>query len=115
MQQRAWNKWLSATLAVVVLVLVAASRPAPAQGKNAEDLYLDKCAVCHGADGQSKTARGRKLKMKSVHETATKVTAEEMATVVAKGKPPNMDGYSKELSAEQIKQIVEHYRGLARK
>ena len=89
--------------------------PARAQGKSASDTYLDRCSVCHGADGAGKTAKGKKLKVKDVHETVTTLTADQMLDIVAKGKAPNMDGYAKELSADQIKQIVEYYRSLAKK
>ena len=53
--------------------------------------------------------------MKDVRETASKLTAEQMADIVAKGKSPNMGGYAKDFSADQIKQIVEHYRSLGKK
>ena len=81
---------------------------------DAKDIYLDKCAVCHGADGAAKTAKGKKLKMKSVHETAAKMKAEEMLKIVQDGKAPDMDGYGKQFSAAQIKALVDYYRGLAK-
>ena len=46
--------------------------------KDAKDIYLDKCSVCHGADGTGKTAKGRKLKVKDVHQTAAKMSAADM-------------------------------------
>jgi mono/diheme cytochrome c family protein len=97
------------------LGIAVSAVPARTQGKAISDVYLDKCAVCHGADGAGKTARGRKLKVRDVRETAAKQTPEQMAEVVLKGKAPNMDGYAKELSAEEVRQIVEYYRGLAKK
>jgi cytochrome c553 len=104
-----------ANVAAAMLFLSFTAGGASAQTKGAADTYLDKCAVCHGADGAGKNARGRKLKVKDVRETVAKVTAEQMAEIVAKGKPPDMDGYAKELTADQIKEVVEHYRGLAKK
>lgn len=106
---------LTGALTAAVLTVGLSSGPVRAQGKSAADLYLDKCAVCHGADGAGKTAKGKKLKVKDVHETVSKLTPEQMADIVAKGKSPNMDGYAKDFSADQIKQIVEHYRSLAKK
>ncbi|HKT80939.1 MAG TPA: cytochrome c [Vicinamibacterales bacterium] len=103
-------------IAGVALSVVAgfASR-ANAQGKTAEEVYLDKCAVCHGPDGAGKTAKGRKLKVKDVRETAGKMTVEQMIAVVTKGKDPDMDAFGKELGDEMVKQIVAYYRGLAKK
>ena len=82
--------------------------------KDAKDIYLDKCAVCHGADGAAKTAKGKKLKMKDVHETVAKMKPEEMMKIVEAGKPPDMDAYGKDFSKDQIKALVEYYRGLAK-
>ena len=107
--------WITGTLAAAVLTLALSSGPVRAQGKSTPDLYLDKCAVCHGADGAGKTAKGKKLKVKDVRETVSKETAEQMVEIVTRGKSPNMDGYAKDFSADQIKQLVEHYRSLAKK
>lgn len=107
--------WLTGALAGAALMLARSSDPVRALGKSATDLYLDKCSVCHGADGAGKTAKGKKLKVKDVRETVSKLTAEQMADIVAKGKSPNMGGYAKDFSADQIKQIVEHYRSLGKK
>jgi mono/diheme cytochrome c family protein len=81
--------------------------------KDAKDIYLDKCAVCHGADGAANTAKGRKLKMKGVKEMAAKMKAEEMIKITTEGKGADMDAFGKEFKPEQIKALVEYYRGLA--
>jgi mono/diheme cytochrome c family protein len=82
--------------------------------QDAKDIYLDKCAVCHGADGAAKTAKGKKLKMKDVHETAVKMKVDEMIKIVLDGKAPDMDAYGKQFSAALIKALVDYYRGLAK-
>ena len=82
--------------------------------QNAKDIYLDKCSVCHGADGAGKTAKGRKLKVKDVHETDSKISAADMIKIVEKGKGSDMDAYGKELSKDQIKAVVDYYRSLAK-
>ena len=79
------------------------------------DIYLDKCAVCHGPDGAGKTAKGRKLKVKDVRETASKMSAEEMIKIVEDGKGADMDAYGKQLSKQQIQAVVDYYRGLGKK
>jgi mono/diheme cytochrome c family protein len=85
------------------------------QTKSVADVYGDKCAVCHGADGAGKTAKGRKLKVKDVRETSAKMTAAQMAEVVTKGKAPDMDAFGKELGPEMTTEIVAYYRSLAAK
>src|SRR5215475_12045427 len=94
--------------------LVALSVASARAEKDAKDIYLDKCAVCHGQDGTGKTAKGRKLKIMDVHETVKKFSVDQMIKVVQDGKGNDMDGYSKELGKDEIKAVVEHYRGLAK-
>ena len=91
--------------------LIAASARAQ---KDVKEVYLDKCAVCHGQDGAGKTAKGKKLKVKDVHEAVAKLKPEEMAKIVETGKGDDMDGYGKELSKDQIKAVVDYYRSLAK-
>ena len=79
---------------------------------DAKELYGSKCGVCHGPDGMAQTTMGKKLKMKSVKEV--KMTADEMGKLVTNGKPPGMPAFGKQLSGDQIKGVVEYYRGLAK-
>ena len=81
----------------------------------AQDVYLDKCSVCHGQDGAGNTAKGRKLKVKNVRSPEVqKLSEAEMIDIVAKGKGKDMDGFEKELGKDMVKQIVEYYRSLAK-
>ena len=82
--------------------------------KDAKDVYLDKCASCHGPDGMGKTARGKKLKVVDIKTAAGKMSAADMEKVVAEGKGQDMDGYAKDLSKDQIKSVVEYFRSLAK-
>jgi len=100
------------TMTCAVLLLAGAAT-AWAQG-DSKDLYLSKCATCHGPDGAGKTARGKKLKVQDVHATAVKMSADEMIKIVTDGKGQDMDGYGKTLSKDQIKGLVDFYRGLAK-
>jgi mono/diheme cytochrome c family protein len=97
----------------VIFLFVLSASSVFAQ-KDAKDIYLDKCAVCHGADGGAGTAKGRKLKMKGVKETAAKTKPEEMIKVVTDGKGTDMDAFGKEFKPDQIKALVDYYRGLAK-
>jgi mono/diheme cytochrome c family protein len=101
-------------LAVAGVVYVAKAMSAPPQGST-EDVYLDKCSVCHGKDGAAKTAKGKKVKAKDVRETMKTMSEDDMIKVVNDGKGKDMDSFKKELSKEQIKQLVEYYRSLAAK
>jgi len=100
------------TMTFAVLVLAAASS-AWAQG-DAKDLYSSKCATCHGPDGAGKTAMGKKLKVKSAHEAVETISADAMIKIVSDGKGQDMDGYGKQFNKDQIKGLVDYYRGLAK-
>jgi mono/diheme cytochrome c family protein len=80
--------------------------------KDTKDLYLDKCSVCHGPDGAAKTAKGKKLKMKDVHQV--KMSEDEMIKIVTDGKGADMDAFGKEFSKDQVKALVEYYRSLGK-
>lgn len=87
--------------------LAAANQP------SAQDIYMDKCAVCHGRDGSGRTVKGHKDKVKDVRQTINKMSEAQMIEVVEKGKGAYMDSWSDKLSKEQIKALVEYYRSLA--
>ncbi len=84
-----------------------------AQG-DIKGLFLDKCSVCHGEDGTGKTAKGKKLKVKDVHATVSTESEGDMIKIVTDGKGKDMDGFGKDLKADQIKGLVQYYRGLAK-
>lgn len=84
-----------------------------AQG-DAKDLYLSKCATCHGPDGNAKTAMGRKLKVKAAQAVVGSMSAEAMMKIITDGKGQDMDAYGKQFKPEQIKALVEYYRSLGK-
>ena len=91
---------------------MAAAPPAP----DVQDVYLDKCAVCHGKDGSGNTTKGRKLKVKDLRSPdAQKLSEAEMIDIVTKGKGKDMDGFEKELGKDTVKNLVTYYRALAKK
>jgi mono/diheme cytochrome c family protein len=103
---------------VFIVVLISGSgnsslaSPAPA---SAQDVYLDKCSVCHGQDGSGNTAKGRKLKVKNLRSPEVqKLSEAEMIDIVAKGKGKDMDGFQKELGDNLVKDVTIYYRSLAK-
>jgi mono/diheme cytochrome c family protein len=99
------------TMIYAVLILFAAT--AWAQG-DAKDLYMSKCATCHGPDGAGKTAMGKKLKVQDAQAAAGKTSADEMVKIVTDGKGQDMSGYGKQFNADQIKGLVDYYRSLGK-
>jgi mono/diheme cytochrome c family protein len=98
---------------ICAAMLLAGAATASAQG-DAKELYMGKCATCHGADGAGKTAMGRKLKVQDAHATVAKMSAEDMIKIVTDGKGQGMAGFGKTFTAEQIKGLVDYYRSLGK-
>ena len=106
-------------IACLTFVLVSgtgdSSLAAPAPQKSAQDVYLDKCAVCHAKDGSGNTAKGRKVKAKDLRSAEIqKMTDAELIKDVGKGKGKDMDGFEKELGADMVKQLVAYCRSFAK-
>lgn len=113
--QGSWRQAVGLAGAVVIVSAgLAALAASPAQGQTAKDIYLDKCAVCHGEDGHAKTAKGKKAKTKDIIETIKTMTEADMIKVVRDGKDPNMDAWGKQFNADQIRGLVLYYRSLAK-
>jgi mono/diheme cytochrome c family protein len=87
----------------------------PGPQKSAQDVYLDKCSVCHAKDGSGNTAKGRKVKAKDLRSTEIqKMSDADLIHDVGQGKGKDMDGFEKELGAEMVKQLVAYCRSLAK-
>lgn len=80
---------------------------------DAKGVYMDKCSVCHGPDGQAKTAKGRKLKVKSINDTIGGEDEAAMIKMVTEGKG-DMPSFSKQLNGDQIKAVVAFFRSKAK-
>lgn len=103
-----------ALLAALTGIIAGTIGAVPAAGQqSAQDIFNDKCAVCHARDGSGKTVKGHKDKVKDVRETIKKMSETQMIEVVTKGKGAYMDSWSDKLSKDQIKAVVEYYRSLA--
>jgi cytochrome c6 len=101
-------------IAVSVVALACFTLPGKLNAQEAADLFNKKCAVCHGKDGMGKTAKGKKVHVKTVAENIHHTEADQIK-IVEDGKGDDMDGYKKDYSADQIKALVDYYRSLAPK
>ena len=87
----------------------------PGPQKSVQDVYLDKCSVCHAKDGSGNTAKGRKVKAKDLRSAEIqKMSDADLIHDVGQGKGKDMDGFEKELGADMIKQLVAYCRSLAK-
>jgi mono/diheme cytochrome c family protein len=95
---------------------ILSAAPAPASPQDdVKEVYLDKCAVCHGEDGAAQTARGKKLKVKDIRSPEVqKLTPQQWVDAILKGAGEDMDGYEKELGADMSRKLAAYMRELAK-
>jgi mono/diheme cytochrome c family protein len=87
----------------------------PVPQTSAQDVYLDKCAVCHAKDGSGNTAKGKKVKAKDLRSAEVqKMSDADLLNAVANGKGKDMDGFQKEMGADMVKQLVAYCRTLGK-
>lgn len=107
----------------VATLLSVASAPftSPAFGADREkgkEIYMKKCAACHGEKGKGDGPRAKNLKTKPADYTdkqeMAKLTDADMKKTVKEGKKP-MPAFGKKVSDEEIDNIIAYIRTLAGK
>jgi cytochrome c6 len=79
-------------------------------------LYKSKCAVCHGANGDSSTTSiGKSMKIRDLRSADVQSQSDEQLSVITKGGKGKMPSYQGKLSEEQVNQLVAFMRSLAKK
>jgi cytochrome c6 len=103
---------LSMAIGLSLAAIGLASLPAHAQ--NAESTYKSKCAMCHGADGKGQTPAGKAM---GAHDFASpevqKMTEEELAAIISKGKG-KMPAYGSRLKESEIKDLAAYVHQLSK-
>ena len=107
---------VTSVIGVGLLTFGAPPPVAAAAQDDVKQVYLNKCAVCHGEDGAGKTAKGKKLKMKDVRAPEVqKMTPEQWTNVILKGSGQDMDGFEKDLGPEMSRKLAVYMRDLSKK
>lgn len=98
------------TIASVVLLMIAFAAIAVAQNTPAKNLFVSKCAICHGGDGSAKTTMGKNLKIRDFHSPEVQKQSDaDLKTMITKGKG-KMPPFEGKLTGEQIDQLVGYIR-----
>lgn len=107
---------LPKSFAVVAIALAMLALPAASLAADeGAGLFKSKCAMCHGPDGAGKTMMGEKLKIPDLRSADVQKKSDvDLKTIIAKGKA-KMPAYEATLSKEQIQDLVEFIRDLAKK
>jgi len=100
-----------------LLVIPATLLLFPAQGgaQQIANVYKQRCAMCHAADGSGNTAMGRSMKLRDLRAAEVQaMTDDQLYEVIAKGKG-KMPGYEKSLGADTVRQLVAYIREMGKK
>ena len=105
--------WAKGALVVATLGIFAATS-SPVRAQDGAALYKTKCAACHGADGKGETAIGKSNKVRELGSAEVQKQSDaELTSLIEAGKG-KMPAYGKSLKPEQVKQLVEYIRSLAK-
>ncbi|MGI8811095.1 MAG: c-type cytochrome [Pyrinomonadaceae bacterium] len=79
---------------------------------SARELYVQNCARCHGSDGRSQNALGRKLEASDLAGEEVQGFSSAKITHVIRNGRPDMPAFGKKLSAPQIAALAAYVRSL---
>ncbi len=101
---------MKSAITVVLLLMITSAATAVAQNAPAKDLFVSKCAICHGADGSAKTPMGKNLKIRDFHSPEVQKQSDaDLKTMITKGKG-KMPAFDGKLTGEQVDLLVGHIR-----
>jgi mono/diheme cytochrome c family protein len=79
-----------------------------------EDIFRNRCTVCHGLDGSGNTTLGKKLLIPDLRdERVQQLADDQLLESIADGKG-EMPSFKKKLSRDSIYQVVTHLRKLSK-
>lgn len=107
---------MTGAVAILALFIFAVPRRTAAQsGNDAQKVYEQQCAKCHGPDGSGNTQIGKAVGAKDLRAPeALKLTDAEISKQIEQGKG-NMPPFVGNLSKEQISALIPYVRGLGKK
>jgi cytochrome c6 len=101
-------------ITILVLLTAAFALRAVAQDSSAKDLFVSKCAICHGPDGSAKTTMGKNLKIRDFHSSdVQKQSDADLKAIIMNGKK-KMPSFKEKLSGEQVDELVAHIRTIGK-
>ena len=107
---------VTGAVAVLALFIFAVPRRTAAQSSNdAQKVYEQQCAKCHGPDGSGNTQIGKAVGAKDLRAPeALKLTDAEISKQIEQGKG-NMPPFAGSLSKQQISALIPYVRELGKK
>ena len=102
----------------IFLTVLAGYAAMAAAAYKPSNLFVQRCAKCHGEDGRAQTPKGRKMKAQDFTDPAfqEKVSDAKMIDAVTNGTEKDMPPFGKVLSPSEIENLVkEDVRGFGNK
>jgi mono/diheme cytochrome c family protein len=98
--------------AAAALLLLGPGRASAAD--TGAELYQQKCAMCHGADGSGQTGMGRMYKLRDLKSAEVQaMTDAQLYTLIADGKG-KMPAFGASLGKTKIDEVIAHLRAMAK-
>ena len=106
---------ISTTTIVIAMVVIGTTNFAGANVGSrtvGEDIFRNRCAVCHGLDGGGDTTLGKKLGVPDLRsEKIQHRTDDDLYATITEGET-DMPAFKKKLSKEKTYQVIAHLRTL---
>jgi len=103
------------SIAMTMILGLSLAAVATAQSPNAAKLFQAHCSICHGPDGHAAVPAGKALGAPDLSLPAVQEqTDAQLAEVIGSGKG-KMPAFAKQLSKDQIQDLVAYVRALAKK
>jgi mono/diheme cytochrome c family protein len=95
--------------------LARQSPPATPGAPSSKELFLKRCAKCHGEDGTGRKARDRLPEIPNFTDASwqARLADSKLAASILDGKGDDMPPQRGKISEEQVKGLVEHIRAFA--
>jgi cytochrome c6 len=101
---------------IALLLLLAQTPPAPQAG--AQEIFQQRCKLCHGEDGKGQTKKGRLVKAPNFTGPRWQkhTTDDEIREAITNGVPKTkMKGFKDKLTPDQIEALANYVRGFGKK
>jgi len=99
---------------VVAVVSPITSKAQTKEAAEAQSLFKQDCAMCHGADARGQTPMGKRLNIADLHApTVQKKTDAALTAIIGDGKG-KMPAFNDKLKPEQIHDLATYIRNLAK-
>lgn len=105
------------TLAVLAVAAGGLAQLFASTQKTPSDLFLRKCAKCHGETGRGDTPKGRKLRAQDFTDPDFQQhkSDSQLIEAITNGTDRDMPAFGKVLSADEIQSLVPSVRSFGRK